>query len=157
MKRTEFKRKAPPLRPGRQYEGKSAGVRGPVLRLVAPAPRDVVPEPKREYVRSKPMMKAYRTIACQHCGTDDGTVCGAHSNWEAHGKGGHIKADDNRGASLCVRCHSELDQGSKLTEAQRRRLWWHAHVATVALLLFNGTWPAGVPVPLTLEYPREWA
>jgi hypothetical protein len=83
--------------------------------------------PKREYVRSEPLMRAYRLIPCQHCGVQDGTVCGAHSNWAEHGKGKSIKADDNRCASLCFTCHGMLDQGSILGKAERYALWCIAH------------------------------
>jgi hypothetical protein len=51
------------------------------------------------YVRSPALMKAYRLICCQHCGRDDGTVCGAHSNWAVHGKGRSIKASGSSGSS----------------------------------------------------------
>ena len=110
-------------------------------------------KPKREYVRSKPLMRAYRRINCQNCGVYDGTVCGAHSNWAVHGKGGHIKADDNRCASLCFKCHSALDQGGGMTREQRQSLWWAAHKKTITILVTKGLWPAGVPIPTTDEYP----
>lgn len=103
---------------------------------------------KREYVRSKELREAYRKIPCQHCGRDDGTVCCAHSNWGVHGKGGGIKADDSRGASLCSACHVPvLDQGSKLSKSERQEMWWTAHVRSVGLLVERGLWPDGVPVP----------
>lgn len=113
-----------------------------------------LPVPKRDYVRSAAMRKSYRLIPCQHCGRDDGTVCCAHSNWAVHGKGKSIKADDNRGASLCAACHVPLlDQGSHLSREERQALWWAAHVKTVTLLLAEGLWPAGVPVPDTRACP----
>lgn len=102
---------------------------------------------KRPYVRSKLLLAAYRKIPCQNCFADDGTVACAHSNWSVHGKGERIKADDNRGASLCSTCHMELDQGSRLTEQQRKDLWWAAHVRTITLLLSSHLWIDGVPVP----------
>jgi hypothetical protein len=102
---------------------------------------------KRVYVRSPALMHAYRLIPCQNCGRDDGTVCGAHSNWAVHGKGKSMKADDNRCASLCWVCHSLLDQGSRLTEDERKAQWWGAHVKTVMELAARGLWPPGVPVP----------
>jgi hypothetical protein len=111
--------------------------------------------PKHDYVRSEALMRAYRTIPCQHCGLDDGTVCGAHCNW-GHGKGGAIKADDNRCASLCIGCHFDIDQGSSLTEAERKKLWAHAHAATVTLLVMLGSWPAGVEIPDTSELLESW-
>jgi len=105
--------------------------------------------PKREYVRSKALLDACRHIPCQHCGRFElGKVCAAHSNWGVHGKGGHIKADDNRVAALCDLCHIPiLDQGSKLSAMERIEMWWNAHVKTVMLLQQRGLWPAGVPVP----------
>jgi len=111
--------------------------------------------PKRQYVRSKAMMEAYRKIPCQHCGADDGTVCGAHANWSQLGKGGHIKADDNRAASLCFECHMALDQGRLTTKEQRQQAWWSAHVATVYELVARHLWPQGVPVPDIKSYPFD--
>ena len=97
--------------------------------------------PKFTYVRSKQLMEAYRAIPCQHCGRDDGTVCGAHSNWAEHGKGKSIKASDVYCASLCSRCHSSIDQGYHLTELERRAIWTQAHIKTVDLLKKMGAWP----------------
>ena len=62
-------------------------------------------------------------------------------------QGKAIKADDNRVAAIASWIHRELDQGSRLTEAQRKALWWRAHVATVRLLLATKQWPARVPIP----------
>jgi hypothetical protein len=104
---------------------------------------------KHAYVRSKKLMEAYREIPCQHCGRDDGTVCGAHSNRLADGKGRGIKADDNRCASLCAVCHAALDQGSHLSRMQRETLHSDAHRKTVAELLKRGLWPLDVPIPDT--------
>lgn len=119
----------------------------PRAATMAPPVVTVEPIKKHEYVRSKALREAYRLIPCQHCGRDDGTVCCAHANW-GFGKGGAIKADDNRGASLCSTCHVPLlDQGSKLSKAERQAMWWSAHCKTVELLLARGLWPADVPVP----------
>ncbi|MFM2253833.1 MAG: hypothetical protein RJB68_2170 [Pseudomonadota bacterium] len=104
--------------------------------------------PKRAYVRSSKITEACRSIPCQNCGRDDGTVCAAHSNWSVHGKGGRIKADDSRVAALCSECHVPLlDQGSRLSKAERQSLWWAAHVKTVLLLVKRSLWPASVPTP----------
>lgn len=129
---------------------------GPGFRYSAPIERTGEAEPKREYVRDKNLMKVYRLIACQHCGANNQTVCGAHSNWEIHGKGGHIKADDNRCASLCGECHADLDQGSKLIEEERQRKWWNAHVKTINELVRRRLWPAWVPLPDISHYPEQW-
>lgn len=102
---------------------------------------------KFTYVRSPRLMQAYRRIPCQHCGIDDGTVCGAHSNLAEHGKGRGIKASDNRAASLCHRCHMAVDQGRCMARAERVQVWTLAHVKTVLELVRRGLWPVGVPVP----------
>jgi len=103
-------------------------------------------QPKREYIRSKPLLAAVRTIPCQHCGWPIG-VEASHSNQSAHGKGRGIKADDNRIAALCRDCHRAVDQGSKLTRDERLAVWMAAHVKTVKVLVRLGLWPANVPIP----------
>lgn len=104
----------------------------------------IVSCPKRTYVRSPSLMKAYRCIPCQHCGTDDGTVCGAHSNWAEHGKGRSIKASDEFCASLCFRCHSELDQGKHLDADERKAMWTEARRRTVDALTRVNLWPKNI-------------
>lgn len=103
--------------------------------------------PKHQYIRSNKLMRAYRMIPCQNCGAFDGTVCGAHSNQSMHGKSMGRKADDNMAASLCHTCHSELDQGKHLTEAQRVEMWNKCHAKTFRELLARGLWPVDVPFP----------
>lgn len=104
---------------------------------------------KFEYLRSKKLMEAYRQIPCQHCGADDGTVCGAHSNQSRHGKGRAIKSSDIYCASLCHRDHMMIDQGAHMTREDRESAWNAAHSKTVAELVSLGLWPDGVPVPDT--------
>jgi hypothetical protein len=98
--------------------------------------------PKFQYVRSKKLMEAYRTIACQNCGRDDGTVCGAHSNWAVDGKAKGLKASDDKCASLCSRCHTALDQGYSMSNFEKREMWVNAHLKTVDELTKRGlyTW-----------------
>lgn len=151
----KFKRK-PYVRPPRAPLVLSAS-RPPVIARMVAVADEVVQVPKRAYVRSPALMKAYRMICCQNCGRDDGTVCGAHSNWAVHGKGRGIKADDNRCASLCFTCHTLIDQGGAMSEFGRRRLWWRAHQTSVQLLVSECLWPADVPVPPVLEFPKEWS
>lgn len=90
------------------------------------------------YVRSKKLMESYRTIPCQNCGKDDGTVCGAHSNQGKHGHGRSIKASDEFCASLCADCHFELDNGKILTREARVSMWDKAHIKTKLLLQERG-------------------
>ena len=84
--------------------------------------------------RNKRLLEVVRESPCQHCGAQDGTVVGAHSNSLADGKGRGIKAHDHKIAALCFRCHSELDQGAKLTREERREMWLQAHLKTMAWL-----------------------
>jgi len=83
--------------------------------------------------RNKKLTDAARLRPCQHCGTSDGTVVAAHSNQLRDGKGRGLKAHDYRIASLCYRCHSDLDQGSKMSKQERVDMWEEAHRKTIGL------------------------
>jgi len=61
----------------------------------------------------------------------DGTVCAAHSNQQRDGKGTGIKASDAMVASLCSKCHYELDNGKDLSKDERREIWELAHRLTI--------------------------
>lgn len=144
MARTGFKRseKAAGVRPERvtQWPGlqsfaKTAEIGAMGLQSV-----------KHAYIRSPKLLAAVRKLPCQHCTWPVG-VEASHSNQGCHGKGRSIKADDNRIAALCHDCHTAVDQGSKLSRAERLTVWNSAHVKTVQALLAAGTWPDGVPVP----------
>lgn len=82
--------------------------------------------------RSRALLNACRQIPCQACGKDDGTVVAAHSNM---GKGMGIKSPDSWVASLCYACHSEVDQGHRLSREIRRQIWEEAHVRTLRQLI----------------------
>ena len=88
--------------------------------------------------RNKRLLEIARNFPCQHCGIDDGTVVAAHSNQLRDGKGKGIKASDYRIASLCFKCHYELDQGKNLSKQERLEMWEEAHRKTIALLFDNG-------------------
>jgi len=94
--------------------------------------------PKHVYIRNKSLLEAARHISCQHCGADDGTVVAAHSNMARHGKGRGIKADDTKIASLCYKCHMELDQGTNLSRMERESIWVKAHIKTISALKAMG-------------------
>lgn len=87
--------------------------------------------------RNKKLLEVVRQSPCQNCGAQDGTIVAAHSNQLRDGKGRGIKADDFRIAALCFRCHSELDQGTKMSRAERVELWEEAHRKTVGWLFDN--------------------
>ena len=88
--------------------------------------------------RNKRLLEICRQSPCNVCGVEDGTVVAAHSNQLRDGKGKGIKAHDYRIASLCYKCHMELDQGSKLSKLQRVELWDEAHRKTIGWLFDNG-------------------
>jgi hypothetical protein len=147
MKRSGFARKLPERKRAVPVPMKEPARATMSLRISDGNARMCVPVPKFAYVRSDALMRAYRAIACQHCHTEDGTVCGAHSNWAEHGKGRSIKASDVYCASLCHRCHMALDQGAVMTEEQRYAMWSDAHRSTVIELSARGLWPQDVPLP----------
>jgi len=84
--------------------------------------------------RNRKLLDAARELPCQHCGTQDGTVVAAHSNQMRDGKGRSLKANDYRIASLCFKCHSELDQGAHMSRAERIEMWEEAHRRTIGQL-----------------------
>jgi hypothetical protein len=88
--------------------------------------------------RNKKLLELVRQSPCQTCGTEDGTVVAAHSNQLRDGKGRGLKAHDYRIAALCFRCHSELDQGTKMSKVERVDMFETAHRATIGWLFENG-------------------
>ena len=105
---------------------------------------------KQRYIRSKPLLKLVASLDCQRCGSGS-QVQAAHSNMAQHGKGKSIKASDEYTAALCQTCHFEIDQGAKMSRAERQDAWTAAHIKTVRSLLDAGQWPVDIPVP-ELEY-----
>ena len=101
---------------------------------------------KHKYIRSKKLLKLVAGLDCQACGSSE-MVQAAHTNWGG-GKGRGIKADDNLVAALCLRCHYEIDQGSKLSKEERMEKWFKAHSKTVNAL--RSVWPVDIPLPADL-------
>lgn len=87
--------------------------------------------------RNQRLLEIVRNSPCQNCGSQNGTVCAAHSNQLRDGKGRSLKAHDFRVAALCFRCHSNLDQGYQMDKEERRELWEEAHRKTIAWLFEN--------------------
>lgn len=58
---------------------------------------------------------------------DRETVVDCHSNQLKHGKGGAIKAADEKTVPGCAWCHHAIDQGNWLTKEQRRNYWDDAY------------------------------
>lgn len=95
--------------------------------------------------RNRKLLDVIRESPCQACGRADGTVVAAHSNQLRDGKGRGIKAHDYRVAALCYLCHSEIDQGSKLSKAERIEAWEEAHRRTIGWLFEKGLIVLGRP------------
>lgn len=72
--------------------------------------------PKPFTFRSDRLRRAVAELPCVSCGRV-GETQAAHGN---QGKGLAIKSSDARLAALCFRCHANLDQGGKMTKAERR-------------------------------------
>lgn len=72
--------------------------------------------PKPKTFRSEELRRAVAALPCVNCGLELSTQA-AHSNYM---KGMQIKSSDARICALCVSCHSMLDQGGKMTKAERR-------------------------------------
>jgi len=87
--------------------------------------------------RNKKLLEILRQSPCQACGREDGTIVAAHSNQLRDGKGRGIKADDFRTASLCFTCHQKLDQGTRLSKAEKVEMFEEAHRATIGWLFNN--------------------
>ena len=85
--------------------------------------------------RNKKLLKLLRLLPCMNCGVSDGTVCAAHSNQVAHGKGTGLKAPDSMVAALCHKCHYILDNGKSLSKIERREMWNNAYIKTMKALI----------------------
>ena len=86
--------------------------------------------------RNKAFLRAVASLPCQLCGKE-GETQAAHANWTEYGKGMSIKAHDCYSAALCVTCHSNIDQGSKLDYQERKELWEAAWRKTILVLFEN--------------------
>ena len=95
--------------------------------------------------RNRKLLDVIRQSPCQACGRKDGTIVAAHSNQLRDGKGRGIKAHDYRIAALCHQCHSEIDQGAKLSKAERIEAWEEAHRRTIGWLFESGLIDLGKP------------
>lgn len=95
--------------------------------------------------RNRKLLDVVRESPCQACGRADGTIVAAHSNQLRDGKGRGIKAHDYRIAALCYACHAEIDQGAKLSKAERIEAWEEAHRRTIGWLFEQGLIVLGRP------------
>lgn len=135
MKRSGFKPKGWAPRPCKtiEYEPRAR----PTVRAVGVMPA-APPVPKRDYWRSLPYRAMARDKPCMLalpgvCSRDWSTTVLAHSNRGADGKGGAIKASDERAVWACAACHAWLDQGS--APAAQKEAAWEAAFARQVLAL----------------------
>ncbi len=75
---------------------------------------------KPHVIRSKKLRESARDKPCVMCGVEDGTTVLAHSNLMEHGKCMSSKSSDLMAMWLCFLCHSELDQGNKMSKEEKR-------------------------------------
>jgi len=85
--------------------------------------------------RNKKLLEIVRESPCQVCCLEYGTVFEANSNQSRDGKSIAMKSSDYRIAAMCYKCHSNLDQGSKMTREERVEMWEDAHRATIGWLI----------------------
>lgn len=87
--------------------------------------------------RNPKLTKLAKGKPCVSCGADDYTTVWAHSNLLEHGKGRGLKASDACGMLLCFKCHSELDQGNRMTKEEKRQFQIEMMVRTYRYLIEN--------------------
>jgi hypothetical protein len=106
----------------------------------------MIARPKFNYFRSRKHLMNVAELPCQNCYIE-GQTQAAHSNWAEHGKARGIKASDEYTAALCQSCHHVIDQGARLSKAERQSAWRVAHHKTVQLLVDTHQWPVDIPIP----------
>lgn len=90
--------------------------------------------PKVTTYRSEKHLARVRQLPCVDCGRE-GMTQAAHAN---QSKGMGIKASDLACCALCVDCHRRLDQGGKMTRAERRAYEWEMVARTYITLMERG-------------------
>ena len=89
---------------------------------------------KAQRYESEAWRRAVASLPCVWCWRE-GETQAAHRN---EGKGMSMKTDDCFTAALCVACHRELDQGSKMDRSERRELWRVAFTETIRQMALRG-------------------
>ena len=87
--------------------------------------------------RNRALLDLAHHLPCMHCGQGEASEP-AHSNASEHGKGMSIKSHDVYWAALCHTCHSQMDQGSRMSRQERRDMWRNAFDKTLLELWRRG-------------------
>ena len=87
---------------------------------------------RREYPK---LRAAARGETCIACGAHSETVVLAHRD---EGKGMGIKTPDYWALDLCIRCHTEYDQGKTMTRDERRAFFNEHYPKQVARWIAKG-------------------
>ena len=90
------------------------------------------------YVRSNKLKWKARFQDCVMCGINNDTTVLAHSNLLEHGKAMSQKSSDLMAMWLCFSCHSELDQGNKMSKSEKRDFTLTAICRTINELAKQG-------------------
>lgn len=90
--------------------------------------------------RNPKLLKAAKDApVCMCCGKhNSGDVVAAHSNQLKDGKGRGLKAHDYRIAYLCMTCHHDIDEGTRMLKAEKVAVWDEAHRKSVGWLFESG-------------------
>ena len=127
MKRSEFKRKTPPARPCKQYDGVSpSAARSPAVRVADTRAHAVVPLPKSNPLQHAGYMALVRLLPCALCGFyRKGFIQFCHAD---EGKGMGIKSDCRLGWPGCaphdstMGCHWVVGTSGRYAQAERRAI-----------------------------------
>lgn len=138
LKRTAFKRKAPPREAPAQERAPralptAAAVPARAVMAANLATTPPRPDAKPQTFRSEAWLRAVRSIPCVHCGAVQ--VQAAHRNED---KSMSSKTDDALAASLCPSEHARIDQGRDLSRDERRALMDRYIVLTLRELVRRG-------------------
>lgn len=145
MKRSGFKRAAPP-RPPKQahdYEAPKREPRGQMLRVDDGRARLTVAVPKVNPVRHEGYRRLVARLPCMSCGVD-GYSNACHGDM---GKGMAIKSDDRTCWPGCVDrpgvvgCHTQFGASGSMPRAERRRLEAEFAQRTRERIRELGLWP----------------
>jgi len=90
--------------------------------------------PKDKPYRNENLRRAVASLPCQNCGLE-GSTQASHSNQLSDGRGIGHKTSDALTCALCVKCHYEIDYGTKWGREEKKEIWNAAHRRTMRALI----------------------